>query len=177
MKVRLGNASIRGRGYGGILLVWCGRWAGPVAQPGVWLVVLDGEQAHLGLRDDHGFRTVRTWASDSAGQRTAELVTDRLGRSFESAVVARKTIAPPGEPHAQWKERIAVQVAADLNTVAAQCLFARLILAGPSRTLRAVETALGPGVQCGITGRVAKNLVKVPDQGLAAHLPSWPQVL
>ena len=107
----------------------------------------------------------------------SELVTDRLGRSFESAVVARKALAPPDEPHAQRKERIALQVAAELNTVAAQCLFARLVLAGPSRTLRAVEVALDPGIQCRITDTIAKNLAKVPDRILAAYFLSWHLVL
>lgn len=148
-----------------------------MTHPGIWLAIMDGEHARFVLRDDHGFRTVRTWASDSAGQRTAELVTDRLGRSFESAGAARHAIAPHSDPHAQEKERFAVQVAAELNTAAAQGLFGRLVLAGPSRTLRAVEAALDPAVQNGITGRVAKNLVKVPDQDLAPHFPAWPLVL
>ncbi len=148
-----------------------------MTHPGIWLAIMDGEHAGFVLHDDHGFRTVRTWASPSAGQRTAALVTDRLGRSFESAGVARHAIAPHSDPHAQEKERFAVQVAAELNAAAAQSLFARLVLAGPSRTLHAVEDALGPEVQRGITGRVAKNLVKVPDQGLAAHFPAWPLVL
>ncbi len=103
-------------------------------------------------------------------------MTDRLGRSFESSGVARHAIAPHSDPHALGKERFAADVATELNAAAAQGLFARLVLAGPSRTLNAVEEALDPGLQRGIAGRVAKNLVKVPDQDLAAHVPAWPLV-
>ncbi len=144
--------------------------------PVAWLALMDGEHARFVTHGVHGFRTVRTWASPSAGQRTAALVTDRLGRSFESAGVARHAIAPHSDPHSQEKERFAAQVATELNTAAAQSLFARLVLAGPSHTLHAVEAALNRDVQRGITGRVAKNLVKVPDQDLAAHFPAWPLV-
>ena len=144
--------------------------------PAAWLAIMDGEHARFITHGVHGFRTVRTWASPSAGQRTAALVTDRLGRRFESAGAARHAIAPHSNPHALEKERFAVQVATELDVAAAQSLFARLVLVGPSHTLHAVEAALDPGVRRGITGRVAKDLGKVPDQELTAHFPAWPLV-
>ena len=142
-----------------------------------WLAIVDGEHARFVAHGAHGFRTVRTLASHTAGQRTAALVRDRLGRSFESADVARHAIAPRSDPHAQEKERFAAHIAAELNIAAAQSLFARLVLAGPSRTIQAVEDALDPEVRRRIAGRVAKDLVKAPDQDLAAHFPAWPLLL
>jgi protein required for attachment to host cells len=141
---------------------------------GVWLAIVDGEHARFVMHDVHGFHTIRTKAPDTAGQRTAELVTDRLGRSFESVGIARHAIASHSDPHLREKEHFAARIAPELNAAAAQSLFTRLILAGPSRTLQAVEEALDPGVR---RGRVAKSLVKVPDQDLGEHFPAWPLVL
>lgn len=145
-----------------------------MTHPVAWLALMDGEHARFVVHDAHGFRTVRTSTSQAAGQRTAALVTDRLGRGFESAGSARHAIAPRSDPHAQEKGRFAAQVAAELNTAAAEGMFGSLVLVGPSRSLKAVEEALDADVQRGIKGRVAKDLVKVPDQELATHFPDWP---
>mgnify|MGYP000391409943 CR=1 FL=1 len=168
-----------------------------MTHPCTWLAIVDGEHARFVMHDVHGFHTVHSEISNTAGQRTAELVSDRLGRSFESAGVlrhaimpksdrlgrsfesvgtARHAIAPHSDPHTREKQHFAALIAAELNTAAAQSHFARLILAGPSRTLQAVEEALDPGVRRRIAGRVAKSLAKVPDQDLGGHFPAWPLV-
>lgn len=147
-----------------------------MTHPGTWLAIVDGEHARFVMHDVHGFHTVHSEASITAGQRTAELVSDRLGRSFESFGTARHAIAPHSDPHTREKQHFAALIAAELNTAAAQSHFARLILAGPSRTLQAVEEALDPGVRRRIAGRVAKSLAKVPDQDLGKHFPAWPLV-
>ena len=140
----------------------------------VWLAIVDGEHARFVRHDGDGFHTVRAEASDTAGQRTAELVSDRLGRSFESAGILRHAITPKSDPHTREKEHFAAHIAAGINIAAAQGQFASLILAGPSRTLQAVEEALDPGVRRKIAGRLAKNLMKVPDPDLGGHFPAWP---
>ncbi len=142
----------------------------------VWLAIVDGEHARFVRHDGHGFRTMRTEASDTAGQRIGELVSDRLGRSFESAGILRHAITPKSDPHTREKEHFAARVAAELNIAAAQGRFASLILAGPSRTLQAIKEALDPGVRRKIAGQLAKNLMKVPDQNLGGHFPAWPLV-
>ena len=140
----------------------------------VWLAIIGGEHARFVRHDGHRFHTLRTEASGTAGQRTAELVSDRLGRSFESAGILRHAITPRSDPHTREKEHFAAHIAAEINTAASRSLFASLILAGPSRTLQAVEEALDPGVRRKIAGRLAKNLMKVSDLDLAGHFPAWP---
>lgn len=148
-----------------------------MTHPGVWLALVDGEHARFVTHDGNGFHTVQTEASDSTGKRTAELVTDRLGRSFESAGSARHAIAPHSDPHAREKDRFAERIAEKLNEAAARGLFASLVLAGPPHTLQAIENALDPDVRRKVTGQVAKTLAKVPDRDLGEHFPAWPLVL
>ncbi len=77
---------------------------------------------------------------------------------------------------ASHRAGFAARVAAELNEAAARHLFARLVLAGPARTLEAIEEALDPAVRRGIMGRVVRALVAVPDQDLALQFPAWPLV-
>ena len=147
-----------------------------MTQMKTWLAIVDGEHARIVAHDAGRFRTVQMLTSPAAGQRTSSLVGDRLGRSFESANVARHAIEPRSDPRAREKRRFAAQVAAELNAAAAQGLFARLVLVAPARTLPAIEEALDPDVRRRVAGRVAKSLIKSPDSDLAAHFPAWPFV-
>lgn len=142
----------------------------------IWIAIVDGEHARFVAHDTGYFRTVRTLTSPIAHQRTSSLMSDRLGRSFESANIKWHAIAPRNNLHARAKRRFAAQVAAELNAAATQGLFSRLILVAPSRTLPAIEEALDPHVCRRIAGRVAKSLIKSPDSDLAAHFPAWPFV-
>ena len=146
-------------------------------QPGAWLAILDAQHARFVTHDAHGFRTVRTRLSNTAGRLAATPVRDENGHSLERADDARPATLFRGDPHTRRREHFAALVAAELNNAAAQGLFARLVLAGPLCALRAVEEALDVAVRRRIAGRIIKNLVKVPDQDLAAHLPAWPLML
>ena len=141
-----------------------------------WLAIIDGEHARIVRHDGRGFHTVQTGRPDTAGQRAAGLASDRPGGRFEGAGVLRHAITPRSDPHTREKRHSAARIAAEINSAAAQGRFAGLILAGPSRTLRAVEEALDPGARRKIAGRLATGLMKVPDPDLGARFPAWPSL-
>ena len=157
---RRGRRAPGKNGYGQIWHARYGRRVGPMKHPATWLAILDGQHARFIAHDAHGFYTFRTRASHTSGLLTVALV----------------RVASHRDVHAREKRRFAAIIAAELNNAAAQRLFAHLVLAGPSRTLRAVEEALDAAVRHRVAGRVNRDLVTVPDQDLSAYFPAWPMV-
>ena len=127
-----------------------------MTQVKTWLAIADGEHARFVAHDAGCFHTVQMLTPPVAGQRTSSLMGGRLGRSFESANVARHAVEARSDPQAREKHRLAAQVAARLNEAAAQHLFVRLVLVTPPRTLPAIEEALDPDVRRRIAGRLQR---------------------
>lgn len=133
--------------------------------PGTWLAIVDGQNARFVDHDTDGFHTFRSCASDIAG----------LAAGASVQTTPWSTVAHPYT--ARNKRRFAALVAAELNSAAARCLFAHLILAGPSLALRRFEEALDVTVRRRIVGRVTRGLMTVLDQDLPAFFPGWPRVI
>ena len=136
--------------------------------PGQLLIVLaDGEHARL-VRPGavSGFVTVAAMTSDTAGQRTSGLVSDRQGRAFESASPTRHAIAPKHDPKQTARAAFAREVAARIGTEA----FESLVLVAPPRTLATLREAIGAPARERLCGVLEKDLLKTPDAALEAHL-------
>jgi protein required for attachment to host cells len=136
-------------------------------QPDTLIVLADAEHARLVRHGPAaGFVTVETLDSGAAGLRAAELVSDRQGRSFESASPTRHSIAARHDPREGPREAFARAVAARIGTEK----FARLLLVAPARTLALIEGALDAGARGKLGGTLDKDLLKTPDAALAEHL-------
>ena len=129
--------------------------------PGIWLAIVDGQNARFVAHDTHGFHTFRSRASHTAGAPAGEPGQLTPGRGADTA---------------RDKRRFAALVAADLNDAAARHLFTHLILAGPSFALRWIEEALDTAVRRRIAGRAIRGLMTVLDQDLPTYFPAWPRV-
>ncbi len=138
--------------------------------PDTLIVLADAEHARLVRHGPAaGFVTVDTLTSEAAGQRAAELMTDRLGRSFESAGTTRHGISPRHDPLEGAREVFARVIAARI----ASETFDRLLLVAPSHTLARLQDALDAGARGKLGGTLDKDLLKTPDAALAAHLHPW----
>jgi protein required for attachment to host cells len=138
----------------------------------VWVVVADGGRARiLGVTGDRrGLAVLREMTSADAHRRTQDLVSDRPGRSFESASTTRHTIAPRQDAHQQAKERFVSQLGAMLCEDNRARQFDELILivaAGLSAMLR---DALDEPTRARVRETLMKDLTKVPLQEIHDRL-------
>jgi protein required for attachment to host cells len=139
----------------------------------LWLVIADGEHGRVGVSAP-GKQFVTTLALDTATahKRSADLVSDRPGRAQESATT-RYAIAPRHDPHAMAEQALAREVARQFDGHAVGRAFDRLVLVAPTRVLSNLRAAISTGAQTRLAGTLAKDLVKVPDHALYAHLEAW----
>ncbi|MDE2006378.1 MAG: host attachment protein [Rhodospirillales bacterium] len=131
------------------------------------IVLADGEHARL-VRPGavSGFATLATLAAGMAGQRTSDMVSDRQGRAFESASPTRHAFTPRHDPKREAHVAFAHEVAARIGEES----FDALVLVAPPRTLAPLTEALPAPARERLRGSVAKDLTKVADAELGAHL-------
>jgi protein required for attachment to host cells len=137
-------------------------------------VIADGGHARL-LRPaaDNALHTFETLESDSIHKRDQDLVSDRPGRAFESASVARHAFTPRHDPHEMAKDRFAHAVAQLVNERSAEDVFSELVIVAPSHVLAELTDALDAPARAKLRGELPRDLVKTPDDALWPHLKEW----
>jgi protein required for attachment to host cells len=138
------------------------------------ILVADGEHARLLRPDaDNVLHIANSFDSATAHLLSHELVSDRPGRDFESARPGSHGVTPRHDPHQMEKVKFAHFIADQLNQAAAHEAFDRLVLVAPAHVLNDIEEALDGVVARKVVGRLAKDLVKVPNHALSPHLHDW----
>jgi protein required for attachment to host cells len=138
------------------------------------IAIADGEHARIvRLRADHVLRTEQRFDSESAHKQSSDLGSDAPGASFHSDSSAHHALTPRHDLHRMEEAAFAQLVAARLNALAGEGAFDRLVIAAPAHSLAAIRDALGEPARTRLTGTVAKDLVKVPDDELAPHFADF----
>lgn len=138
----------------------------------VWIVVVDGGQARVlaVAGDRRGLTVLREMTSVDVHRRTQDLVSDRPGRSFESASVTRHAIAPRQDAHEQARERFVGQIAQMLIEDYRARQFDELILIVAPGLSSVLRDALDEATRARVRETLVKDLTKVPPRDIHARL-------
>ncbi len=139
-------------------------------QPRTYILIADGSRARLLLAEGRG--KPLTEVPGAEYQTTLlpdrELQADRPGRVHESASVVRHAIERDNL-HRREKERFARHLADVLDERFANHEFDRLVIAAAPETLGVIRAELSNKLQSVMLGEIAKDLTKVPNQGVREH--------
>ena len=126
------------------------------------IVVADGGSARfLVISPDHTSLTVQqTITSGDIHLKTHDLMTDRLGRSFESASPTRHGIAPKHDPHEMAKQHFVQALAERLNQDRQAGHFDELIIAVASGQVATLRHALDAATSACVVEVLVKDLTK-----------------
>jgi protein required for attachment to host cells len=137
-------------------------------------VVADGGHARfLRPAPDFALHTFEALDSSTVHKKDHDLVSDREGRSFESAGTGRSAYSPRHDPHEMAKEHFAHTVAKRLNEKSAAGTFNELVIVAPTHVLTELTEALDTTTSAKLIGSLAKDLVKTSDHDLSPHLKEW----
>lgn len=138
---------------------------------GRWVVVCDGAKAlfltNLGTPVAPRLGVLETVTGETA--TTADLGTDRPGRSFQSYGTARSAVEQTDWHDAAERDFLA-GVAARLAKAAEHREVAEIVLVAPPRALGALREMLAPQVRDMVAGEMAKDLVKLPVKDIERHI-------
>lgn len=145
-----------------------------ITNRGLCFLIADGEHARFVEADaDNLLRTSRSFDSAMAHRASHDLGSDRPGRSYESGTSGSHGVVPRHDPHRQEKTKFAHFVAGEVGIHAREGAFDRLVLIAPAYCLHEIENALDARAAAMVTGRLAKDLARTPDNELSPHLRAW----
>jgi len=147
-----------------------------------WIVVADGGQARvLALNADRtGLENRREMQSADIHRKTHDLISDRPGRSFESASPTRHAIAPKSDAHEMAKDRFIAEVAQMLAQEGQAGAYDDLVLVVARGQVSKYRAALDKATRPRVHAVITKDLVKTPIAEIwdrmieAGHLPPRP---
>lgn len=134
-------------------------------------VIADGGRARLVERDKEGaFRTVSSFVATELHKSAHELGRDSPARVKDSVGPGRHAVEPRRDLHEAAKEDFIRAVAEDLHNLQGKGEFDQLVLVAPPGVLTELKDALSKSVSQLVVDQLQKDLTKVPDHDLAAHL-------
>lgn len=116
------------------------------------------------------FDTVKEAESPVVHEPARHLGSDRPGRSHESSGSARHAVQPRHDPHMAGKIDFLRGVGEELNTARRRGEFDHLVLIAPGKALGHLVEALDTETEALVITRLRKDLTRVPDGHLPAHL-------
>lgn len=128
----------------------------------LWIVVANGGGARiLALAPDRSrIELLRDVEDINRQRKTHDLVSDRAGRSFESASAARHAIAPRQDPHEEQKQRFIQSLADLLNEENRAGHFDQLILIVTPAQAKALKDGLDDPTRARVIETLTKDLTK-----------------
>lgn len=137
-----------------------------------WILVADGVRARVLANEGPGKGLVEAFDRDFIGENALmrEAVSDKPGRTQESATTDRHAM----EPRTDWqrfeKHQFARRMAEILEAAAKQKMFDRLVLIAPPQALGDLRAELGRHAKDRITGELDKDLTHVAIHDLPGYL-------
>ncbi|MFN0194771.1 MAG: host attachment protein [Aestuariivirga sp.] len=139
-----------------------------------WVLIADGARARIleSTGSGHGLEPVAGMTFNSDHSATHDLVTEREGRGHSSVGEGRYAVASHSDPHRELKVKFARQLADVLASALERKAYDRLVVAASPVTLGDLRMAMPAGVRAKVSGEIAHDLTKVPNDEVAGHLTS-----
>lgn len=136
-----------------------------------WIVVAHRSGASLYERvADGSLACIRAIPHPEGRLKDHELVTDRPGRSHESASARRSAMGTDYQPSRAVAEGFARHLAATLSRARSEHAYERLVLVAEPRFLGLLRGALDPQTAATVVGSVPKELSLAPPAEIDARL-------
>ncbi|HEY9536726.1 MAG TPA: host attachment protein [Kiloniellaceae bacterium] len=138
-----------------------------------WIVIADGAQARI--LENHGpgkgLVPLPAGVMQKTSRPSRDIDTDRPGRGY-NPMGQHHTMDSPSDSHREEKRRFADLLANHINAAALDRSYDRLILVAPPKTLGDLRQSLSKEAAAKLDGELPKDLTKVADHDLPAHLGS-----
>jgi protein required for attachment to host cells len=139
--------------------------------PRLWYVIADGGRARFVAQDENGaFRTQVSFVASELHKRSSDLGRDRPSRVMESATPGRSAVEPRRDLHEAAKEEFITLVAEQIEAEHNNGRFDQIVLVAPPGVLTELKDKLAKPMAALVARDLQKDLTKVPDHDLSAHL-------
>ena len=141
-----------------------------MAKKTMWVLVADGARARLFARAGGAHARLgaphKEWMGDRRVGR--EMITDRPGRTHDSAGPGRHAMEPPGDPRELEEEKFLTEIAAYISSRTED--YDDLILVAPAAALGTLRQKLSKQAMACVRDEFVKDLTKETPSQLDVHL-------
>jgi protein required for attachment to host cells len=137
-----------------------------------WILIADGARARI--LESHGRLSPLIAHSELvfSGDHSAthEIMSDKQGRSVSSHGTRHAAVESHSDPHRELKAKFAHQLAEALEQGLQQKAYDRLVIVASPVTLGDLRSAISDHVRAKVTGELAQDLTKMPNDKIVSHL-------
>lgn len=135
----------------------------------LWILVCDGGRARVLARSSPGAALAPVAGLTRAVElpRSAELGSERPGRTHESHGAARHAYEPRSDAHDKLEAEFLEGILADLDSRRQKGEFERLVIVAPPRALGILRTKVPSSLSSAIVAEIDKDLTKTADGEIA----------
>lgn len=125
-----------------------------------WILVTDGGRAKVFLSAGEGrLEMLHEAAIDHPASR--DIVSDRPGRTFDSAGTGRHAMEPPSDPHDRAESEFIRSVASHVETACGNNEFDNLVVVAAPRALGDLRAACSKRLKAAISEEIAKDVTNM----------------
>ena len=137
-----------------------------------WILIADGARARIVVNNGPGKGVRQLEGADFRTDHppSGEMLTDRPGRTFDSAGSGRHAMEAHGDPHRAAKQSFAAMLAEFLDDQLHDKRFDRLVVVAPAQPLGDLRAAFSEQVRTLTTAELVKDLTHVTTGDLPEHL-------
>lgn len=136
-----------------------------------WILIADGARARIVEHRGPGSGLHEVPGSEFSEERlrSADLISDRPGRTFSSTDQRRSAIERHVDPVSKQEAAFVTMLAEKLDAALLEQSFNRLIIAAAPRAMGDLRKALSPKVRKAVIAELSKDLTQTPNSQIAKH--------
>lgn len=137
-----------------------------------WILIADASRSRVLTSTGRNSELTRIGALDLTADHasTSDIVSDKAGRTFDSAGPGRHAYEAPTDPHRALKSAFAQRLCELLDRHVQAKDLDRLVIVAPPVMLGELRHGLTKQTQAILAADLDKDLTKVPDQEVRSHL-------
>ncbi len=137
-----------------------------------WIVVADGARARFFVSEGPGtgLEPALPQALVADNRPSADIASDRPGRTFDSVGAGRHAVQPSSDPHRHSQITFASEIAKTLDQRLKNRAFDQLVIIAAPRMLGDLRAALGENIRKLVFAEIDKDLTKLPVHELAGRV-------
>lgn len=137
-----------------------------------WVMVANSTIARFfEVEKDGSLKEIESFVHPESRLHARDLVSDKTGRSYESATVARHAIEPRTTPKENEEDQFAKQVSEHLHTAHQKGKFKRLYIAASPHFLGLLRQAMPSSITQSLTAEIDKDITHMNPLEVRKHLP------
>ncbi len=134
-----------------------------------WIVVADGARARFFVSEGpgSGLEPALPQALVADNRPSADIASDRPGRTFDSVGAGRHAVQPSSDPHRHSQITFAGEITEVLDQQLKSKTFDQLVVIAAPRMLGDLRAAFGENIRKLVCAEIDKDLTKLPVHELA----------